>query len=179
MAENKEKAVLFWVDLEMTGLDVSKDKIIEVAAIATDWEFNEIAKYESAVRVEPELLKERMVGEFWDKHDESRKGLIAENADGENSKEVETDLVKFLDENFGETIYLAGNSVHNDRKFIDKEWPKVSERLHYRILDVSAWKVYFEGALGKKFVKREEHRAMDDIRGSMEELKYYLGFLKK
>ena len=75
-------------------------------------------------------------------------------------------------------MILAGNSIHQDRKFIDREMPKVAERLHYRMLDVSAWKVYFEGAKHKKFVKPEEHRAMSDIQGSIEELKYYLGFFK-
>ena len=72
------------------------------------------------------------------------------------------------------TIYLAGNSIHQDRKFIEDEMPKLDEILHYRMLDVSAWKVYFENALGKKFLKPENHRALDDIRGSIEELKWYL-----
>ena len=67
---------------------------------------------------------------------------------------------------------------HIDRKFIEKEMPELNRRLHYRMLDVSAWKIYFENALGKKFVKPENHRALDDINGSIEELKWYLTFLK-
>ena len=86
--------------------------------------------------------------------------------------------MKFVKKHFGDEVYLAGNSIHQDRKFIDKEWPKLSAKLHYRMLDVSAWKVYFENALGKKFVKRDLHRALDDINGSIEELKWYTTFLK-
>ena len=65
-----------------------------------------------------------------------------------------------------------------DKKFIECEMPELNARLHYRMLDVSAWKVYFENAKNKKFTKREEHRALDDIKGSIEELKWYLTFLK-
>lgn len=54
----------------------------------------------------------------------------------------------------------------------------MSQRLHYRMLDVSAWKVVFEGKYGKRFTKREAHRALDDIQGSIEELKWYLEMLK-
>ncbi|MBR6965171.1 oligoribonuclease [Candidatus Saccharibacteria bacterium] len=173
-----KKAKLLWVDLEMTGLSPEKDRIIEVAAIATDFEFNEIAQFEAVVKVPEELMKERMVGEFWEKNSESRDALIAQNASGKESAEVEKEVLKFIEDNFGAEVYLAGNSIHQDRKFIDKEWPKVAEKLHYRMLDVSAWKVYFENALGKKFVKRDMHRALDDINGSIEELKWYTTFLK-
>lgn len=173
-----KKAKLLWVDLEMTGLSPEKDRILEVAAIATDFEFNEIAQFEAVVKVPEELMKERMVGEFWEKNTESRDALIAQNASGKESAEVEKDLLEFVKTNFGEEVYLAGNSIHQDRKFIDREWPELASKLHYRMLDVSAWKVYFENALGKKFVKRDMHRALDDINGSIEELKWYTTFLK-
>ena len=184
-----KKATLLWVDLEMTGLTPGRDKIIEVAAIATDWKLNKVAEYTGVVKVSEKLMHERMVGPFWEANAESRDALIAQNAEGLAVSEIEKQLLEFVDKNFkkqsieGDTkgkgkIILAGNSIHQDRKFIDIEMPELASRLHYRMLDVSAWKVYFEGALGKKFVKREMHRALDDIEGSIEELKWYLSFMK-
>ncbi|MBR2600927.1 oligoribonuclease [Candidatus Saccharibacteria bacterium] len=184
-----EKATLLWIDLEMTGLVPGKDKILEVAAIATDWKFNKIAEYTGIVKVPENLMKERMVGPFWEKNSESRDALIKQNNSGKAVEEIENELLKFIADNFAEQsipgdekgkgkIILAGNSIHQDRKFIDIEMPKLAERLHYRMLDVSAWKVYFEGALGKKFMKPEVHRALDDIEGSIEEMKWYLTYLK-
>ncbi len=173
-----KKAKLLWVDLEMTGLSPEKDRILEVAAIATDFKFNQIAEYTAVVKVPEDLMKKRMVGDFWEKNAESRDALMAQNADGKEADKVEKELLKFVKKYFSKEVILAGNSIHQDRKFIDKEWPELSKMLHYRMLDVSAWKVYFEGALGKKFVKREAHRALDDINGSIEELRWYLTFIK-
>lgn len=173
-----KKAKLLWVDLEMTGLEPAKDKILEVAAIATDMDLNEIATYEATVKVDDKIIKERMVGEFWERNKESYDALVAGNKNGRSVTEVERELIKFLDDNFGKEIYLAGNSIHQDRKFIEREMPELNKRLHYRMLDVSAWKIYFENALDKKYTKRDAHRALDDINGSIEELKWYLTFLK-
>ena len=168
-------AKLLWMDLEMTGLDPIEDRILEVAVIATDWNFKEIATYTAVVKVGPNLMKQRMVGDFWEKFPQVRDALQAQNATGKNGRTVENELLEFIDEHFakGEKVILAGNSIHQDRKFIDNEWPRLSERLHYRMLDVSAWKVVFEGKYRKKFAKPEAHRALDDIRGSIEELEYY------
>lgn len=173
-----KKAKLLWVDLEMTGLEPEKDKILEVAAIATDMDLNPIATYEAVVKVDDELIKTRMVGKFWEKNAKSRDALIAQNATGKSVTEVERELLEFIETNFSKTIYLAGNSIHQDRKFIEREMPTLNQKLHYRMLDVSAWKIYFENALNKKFTKPENHRALDDINGSIEELKWYLTFLK-
>ncbi len=183
------KAKLLWIDLEMTGLDPSQDKILEVAAIGTDWDLNPICSYTGIVKVDPEFMKSRMVGKFWDKNSESRDSLIAQNETGKPIAVIESELIEFLDANFAKQsieddpkgegrIILAGNSIHQDRKFIEREMPKLNQRLHYRMLDVSAWKVYFEGARNARFSKREAHRALDDINGSIEELKWYLTFLK-
>ena len=162
----------------MTGLEPDKDKILEVAAIATDMELNEVARYEAVVKVDEKLMKSRMVGDFWEKNHVSRDALIAQNATGKPVQEVENELLKFIDKYCTKELYLAGNSIHQDRKFIEREMPQLNERLHYRMLDVSAWKIYFENALKKKFTKPENHRALDDINGSIEELKWYLTFLK-
>ena len=178
--EEMKKAKLLWVDLEMTGLEPEKDRILEVAAIVTGWNLEPMGEYQGIVKVDEELIRERMVGEFWEKNKESRDGLINQNREGKPVEEIEKEILEFLDGfKFEEKVLLAGNSIHQDRKFIDRELPRLSERLNYRMLDVSAWKVYFEGALRKKFVKPEAHRALSDIKGSIEELKFYLGFLRK
>lgn len=172
-----QRAKLLWVDLEMTGLDPQEDRILEVAAIATDWDMQEIATYEAVKKVGPRLMKNRMVGDFWDKYSHVRDALVAQNTNGKNGRTVENELLAFVDEHFdtSDRVILAGNSIHQDRKFIDNEWPRLAAKLHYRMLDVTAWKVVMEGKYKKKFAKPEQHRALEDIRGSIEELTYYLG----
>jgi oligoribonuclease len=173
-----KRAKILWVDLEMTGLDAENDLILEVAAIATDWDFKEIATYQGVVKNEDMSLQERLMANsvFWDANPDSKSGLMAQNADGKDLVEIEDDLLAFLDEHFEADvpIILAGNSIHMDRQFIVQQWARINSRLHYRMLDVSAWKLVFEGKYGKKFAKPEEHRALGDIRGSIMELKYYL-----
>ena len=180
-----QKHVL-WIDLEMTGLDPAEDRILEVGAIITDWDFKEIATYEAAVLVGPRLVEKRMFKgpskDFWASVPETRDALIKQNTEkGRSGRTIENELLAFIDEHFEEGIpvILAGNSIHMDRRFIENEWHRLNARLHYRMLDVSAWKVVFEGKFKKKFAKREEHRALDDIRGSIEELRYYLTKFKK
>ena len=164
----------------MTGLDPKEDRILEVAAIATDWDFNEIATYEAVKKVGPNLMKQRMVGEFWDKFSHVRDALMGQNEDGKNGRTVENELLEFIENHFDDEklVLLGGNSIHQDRKFIENEWPRLNAKLHYRMLDVSAWKVVFEGKYKKKFSKPEEHRALEDIRGSIMELKYYMKKIK-
>lgn len=176
----KPHATLLWIDLEMTGLDPVEDRILEVAAIATDWDYNEIAVYEAAVKVGPRLMERRMVkgpsAAFYDAYPENRTALFKQNEEhGRSGRTIENELLAFIDEHFAadEPVLLAGNSIHMDRRFIINEWPRLDARLHYRMLDVSAWKVVFAGKYKKKFAKPETHRALADIRGSIEELKYY------
>jgi oligoribonuclease len=176
---------ILWVDLEMTGLDPKEDRILEIGAIVTDWQFKEIAVYEAAVQVGPRLVEKRMLkgpaASFWATIPETRDALIAQNlSEGRSARTIENELLALLDEHFdaGMPVLLGGNSIHMDRRFIDNEWPRLAARLNYRMLDVSAWKVVFEGKLGKKFAKAEAHRALDDIRGSIMELQYYLGKVK-
>lgn len=174
------QATLLWIDLEMTGIDPAEDRILEVGAIATDWEFRGLGRLTAVVRVDEALMQRRMVGPFWEKFSGVRDALMAQNASGQAAEDVEAQLLAFVAEHFAadQPVLLAGNSIHQDRRFIRREWPRLEEKLHYRMLDVSAWKVLFEGKYRKKFAKPEAHRALDDIRGSIQELEYYLKKVK-
>lgn len=176
---------ILWIDLEMTGLDPKEDRILEVGAIVSDWDFKEIASYEAAVQVGPRLVEKRMkkgpAAAFWESVPETRDALIAQNLkEGRSARTIENELLAFLDEHFDKDlpVLLAGNSIHMDRKFIENEWRRLDARLNYRMLDVSAWKVVFNGKYKKTFAKPEAHRAIEDIRGSIAELQYYLGKIK-
>jgi oligoribonuclease len=174
-------ASLLWVDLEMTGLDSNQDRIIEAAAIATDWDFTEVARFQAAVTVDQKIITARMNDEFWQANSAVRDELIKNSREqGQPIADVESALVKIVGDNFDikQPIYLAGNSIHQDRRFIEREMPKLNKMLNYRMLDVSAWKVVFEHKYGKKFHKPEVHRALDDIKGSIKELKTYLKKVK-
>ena len=113
-----KKAKLLWIDLEMTGLDPAKDKICEVAAIATDMQLNEIARYEAIVKVDDKLMQERMVGEFWEKHSRSRDALQQQNQNGKSIKAVERELLSFIDKYCAKELYLAGNSIQTAAPFL-------------------------------------------------------------
>lgn len=169
---------ILWVDLEMTGLDPAKDVILEVAAIVTDWDFKEIDTYEAVVHRSDHILETM---NEWCVTQHGASGLTERVRESKlTHKQVEGELLAFIDKHFeaGVPVLLAGNSIHMDRRFIEKQWKQLDAKLHYRMLDVTAWKVVFEGKYKKKFSKPEEHRALEDIRGSIMELAYYLAKLK-
>lgn len=182
MAKHPLPERIIWLDLEMTGLDANEDLIVEVAAIITDWDFQELGTYEGIVKHDEALLEQRFEknGAFWSEHPDAKKGLVEQNARGKALLQIEDELLAFIDEHFeaGKTVLLGGNSVHIDRRFITAYWPRLDARLYYRMLDVSAWKVVVESKYGKVFAKPETHRALEDIRGSIQELKYYLSKVK-
>lgn len=176
----KKDARILWIDLEMTGLDTTEDRILEVGAIITDWNFKEYAVYESAVSVDPLLAEKRMTkgsaADFWNSVPETRDALLKQNETAPSAQAVESELLALIEAQFvnDTKIILAGNSIHMDRQFIDKTWPHLASKLHYRMLDVTSFKLLFENRYRRKFVKREAHRALDDIRGSIEEIQQYL-----
>jgi oligoribonuclease len=172
---------LLWVDLEMTGLDPSEDVILEVAAEVTDFSFKTLESYEARVRHEETLVVERMGRNIWWRDfPENRDQFIAKLGEGKPQAEVEQELLEMLQRNFGdEPAVLAGNSIHNDRLFIKRWFPALDLRLHYRMLDVSAWKVLMQGKFGAVFEKQEVHRAFDDIQASIAELQFYLDWFKE
>jgi oligoribonuclease len=167
---------LLWVDLEMTGLDPLHDVIIEVAAEITDCNFKTLATYESVVRQPKELVIDRMQkNTWWADYPENRDEFVQKMDTAKPAAQVEQELINLVTEHFGsEPAILAGNSIHSDRKFIAQWWPELDLKLHYRMLDVSAWKIVMQSKYAVNFEKKEIHRAFDDIQASIAELQYYL-----
>lgn len=172
-----EQPPLVWIDCEMTGLDSSKDALVEIAVLVTDSELNIIG---DGVDVVIHASAQELAGmnELVTKmHTDS--GLIKEIPNGISASEAEELILKYL-ESAGVTAGkspLAGNSVYVDRIFIARDMPKLSEFLHYRTIDVSSikelarrWypKVYFNAP-----VKTGNHRALGDIKDSIAELIFY------
>jgi oligoribonuclease len=172
---------LLWVDLEMTGLDPQKDLILEVAAEITDFEFKTLASYEAIIKQPHDKVVTQMAkNTWWQSYPENRDDFLNKLESGKDTQEVEQDLVKLLNNYFGrEPAVLAGNSIHNDRKFIASAWPELDLKLHYRMLDVSAFKILMQGKYGVNFEKLQVHRAFDDIQASIAELQYYLEWFKR
>ncbi|MEK7602799.1 MAG: oligoribonuclease [Patescibacteria group bacterium] len=181
MSENDKDSVptkLLWVDLEMTGLDSQKDVILEVAAEVTDFSFKTLASFEAVIK-HPESIISSSNPWAFEQHNKS--GLFERiRNDGRPDTEVQAELIQFIGEHFnGESAILAGNSIHNDRLFIRRWWPDIEALLHYRMLDVSSWKIVMQGKFGEIFEKKEVHRAFDDIQASIAELQHYLDTLQR
>ncbi len=172
---------LFWVDLEMTGLDPQKDLILEVAAEITDFNFKTLATYEARLKQPHETVANRMQSNLWWRDfPDNRDDFLNKLDQGKSMRQVEQELVAMLEEHFGdEQAVLAGNSIHNDRNFIRRWWPALDLKLHYRMLDVSGFKILMQGKYDEKFEKKEVHRAFDDIQASIAELQHYLDILKR
>lgn len=166
-----------WLDLEMSGLEVDTCRILEVAAIVTDYNFKEQGSFHRIVK-QPQFVLDRM--DEWCAKVHGKSGLTEAVKKGVAEQEVENQLLSFLSQHFGEekNIILGGNSIAQDRKFIDRYWKKISQCLHYRMLDVSSFKIVFSEKYGQLFEKGETHRALDDIRNSIKELQFYLNFVE-
>lgn len=172
---------LFWVDLEMTGLDAKKDLILEIAAEITDFDFKTLASYEARVKQPQSKVVERMQQNIWWKdYPANRDEFIAKLDEGKPLGEVEAEVSALLRQHFNdEPAVLAGNSIHNDRLFISQWMPTLDLQLHYRMLDVSSFKMVMQAKYNVQFEKPEIHRAFEDIQASIAELQYYLEWFEK
>ncbi len=159
--------------MEMTGLDVQKEVIIEVAAIVTDLDFKELETFEAVVK-QPQSYLDNM--DAWNKEHHKKSGLTAKVPNGMEPDQVEAKLVDMIKKHFPEPKdrpVLAGNSIMQDRLFIDKYMTDLASRLHYRMVDVSSWKVIINNKFNYIYQKSNKHRALEDIRESIQELRHY------
>jgi oligoribonuclease len=166
----------FWVDLEMSGLDDVTDRILEVAVIITDLDLKPLETYHRVVFQPPEVLETM---NDWCKKTHGESGLTALVPGGTPLATVEKELIELVGRHFpaSERIVLCGNSVNNDKRFIDRYMPELAKRLHYRLIDVSSFKEVFREKFGVSFQKGNAHRAVDDILESIRELSFYLGYV--
>ncbi len=169
---------LVWIDLEMTGLDPDNDVILEIACIVTDGSLEEIHEGPDLVLHATADQLEGMMEIVAEMHTKS--GLTADVPDSTiTAARAERLVIEFIAEHVPEpfTAPLAGNSVHADRAFLRKHMPALNDYLHYRIVDVSTIKElarrWYPEAVENAPKKQGEHRALDDIRESIEELRYY------
>lgn len=166
---------MVWIDLEMTGLDLATESIIEIATIITDGELNIIAEGPNlAIKVSEELIANM---DDWNTTHHTSSGLVDRiRSEGVSLGEAIKQTCEFLEQNIelGKAP-LCGNSIHNDRAFLAKEMPEVLDLLHYRIVDVSTIKELVKRWYPnlERYRKKEAHRALDDIIESVEELRHY------
>jgi len=172
-----EQPNLIWIDCEMTGLDLEKDVLVEIAVLVTDSDLNVIGEgIDLVIAATPEQLAG--MNEFVTQM-HTNSGLITEIPIGISVSAAEDLIIKYLES--ASTIAgkspLAGNSVSVDRSFIARDMPRLNDYLHYRTIDVSSvkelarrWnaKVYFNSP-----AKTGNHRALGDIQDSIAELAHY------
>ncbi|XP_011165727.1 probable oligoribonuclease [Solenopsis invicta] len=168
---------IVWIDLEMTGLDVDKDHILEIACLVTDKNLNVISEDLNIVIHQSDIILENM--NDWCKENHTKTGLTQNSRSSTVSlEEAEKMVLNFLKKyTLERSCPLAGSSVYMDRFFLHKYMPLVNEYLHYRIIDVSTVKEiarrWNPGVLNSMPKKKLNHRALDDIKESINELRYY------
>ncbi len=168
---------LVWIDCEMTGLDLVSDALIEVAALVTDFELNVLGEGVDLVVKPPAEALDQMGDFVREMHRKS--GLLDHLASGITLAEAEEQVLAYVKEHCAEGSRppLAGNTVATDRSFLARDMPTLETFLHYRIVDVSSIKElsrrWYPRAYYQAPPKRGNHRALADIRESIEELRYY------
>lgn len=167
---------LLWVDLEMTGLDPDTDSILEIAVIATDSNLENIIEGPSLIVHQPKEKLANMSSFVRDFH--SKNDLLHKvEASTISLQDAEQQVLDFAQQHCSEKFYLAGNSIYVDRGFLHKYMQKLDTAAHYRMVDVSSIKIvileWYKDKPESKFDKKKTHRALDDIRESIDELRYY------
>ena len=175
MSNQKSNQNLIWIDLEMTGLDPEKERIIEIATIITDTNLTIVAEGPNLVINQPKELLDNM--DEWNTNQHGNSGLIKsvqQSIISEQAAEIET--LEFISKYVGnKKSPMCGNTVSHDRRFLAKYMPGLESYFHYRHVDVSSVKELISRWMNdaQTYDKRGSHRAMDDIKESINELKLY------
>jgi oligoribonuclease len=170
--------LLVWMDLEMTGLEPDRERIIEAATIVTGADLAIVAEGPDLVIHQPEEILAAM--DEWNTKHHGASGLTERvRASMVSAADAEAQILAFIDAHVAATTrpVLAGNSIHQDRRFIRRYMPALDRRLHYRMVDVSTVKElakrWYPGVMDARPPKNESHRALDDVRESIDELRFY------
>lgn len=168
---------IVWIDCEMTGLSLTDDALIEVAALVTDFELNQLGDGIDVVIRPPAQTLTQMSDFVREMHTAS--GLLAELADGVTLEEAQAQVLAYVREWVPEEgkAPLGGNTVGTDRGFLARDMPALESYLHYRVIDVSSIKElsrrWYPRAFFAAPAKVGGHRALADIRESIAEMRYY------
>ena len=173
-------APLVWIDLEMTGLNPLRDRIIEMATIITDSDLNVVAEGPVLAISQPQALLDGM--DEWNQTHHSASGLLERIAlEGVSETEAEALTLAFIETHVElGTAPLCGNTIWQDRRFLSRYMPSLERYLHYRMIDVSSIKELakrWHPHIASGVVKTNQHTALADIRESIEELRYYRAHL--
>ncbi len=174
MAQNENHLV--WLDMEMTGLDPERDRIIEMAMIVTDGNLETVAESPVWVVHQPDVVLDAM--DDWNKKTHGKSGLIDRVRNSVlDEAAVEAAALAFMQEYVPQrTSPMCGNSIGQDRRFMVRYMPVLEAWFHYRNLDVSTLKELcrrWKPEIARGFEKESAHTALADIRESIDELKYY------
>ena len=173
---------LIWVDLEMTGLDPERDRIIEIATAITDKELTVLAEGPVFAVHQPDEVLAAM--DEWNTRQHASSGLTERvRASTTSAAEAEQATLAFLRQYVDQGVSpICGNSICQDRRFLVKHMPELAAYFHYRNLDVSTLKILaklWQPEIGARFEKKSVHLALADIHDSIRELRFYREHLFK
>lgn len=171
-------SLLLWLDMEMTGLEPDRDRVLEIATLVTSAQLEVVAHGPELVIHQPDELLAAM--DAWNTSHHGASGLTQRSRESTvTDAEAEAQTLAFINAHFGarDRPVLCGNSIHQDRRFIRRYMPAFDARLHYRMVDVSTIKElvrrWYPAEIDAAPVKNDGHRARDDIMESVAELRFY------